>query len=138
MVAWAALPPMSNGVAASRRRRGGSATIIFSESAGGERDHRGGGGGGGGVGGGRGRLAHSSSMISRSATQKRAVCQPAAVTKFRNFDDVEIRDVNQPKSIFARVDFKFPVSASGNLQRFILLDMTGSKIEAVARGTVVS
>ncbi|TVU11504.1 hypothetical protein EJB05_45095 [Eragrostis curvula] len=155
MVAWAALPTMSNGVAASRRRRRGAGVDLQPSSSLNRQEAR-------------GtteeeeeeeaasavaeegwriqvrptcwplELLFRLSMISRSATQKRAVCQPAAVTKFRNFDDVEIRDVNQPKSIFARVDFKFPVSASGNLQRFILLDMTGSKIEAVARGTVVS
>lgn len=71
-------------------------------------------------------------------TNKRVVFPDIPKDRFKNFDDVGIRDLNLPLSIFSQVDVKFPVSVGGNIQLFILLDMTGCKIKAVARGGDVS
>ncbi|CAL5093816.1 unnamed protein product [Urochloa decumbens] len=64
--------------------------------------------------------------------------QSAAAPRFKKFEDIRLRDVGCSWSIVVRVDVKFPVQAHREIQHFILMDITGSKIEAIVRGTGIS
>ncbi|KAL6661931.1 hypothetical protein ACP70R_001315 [Stipagrostis hirtigluma subsp. patula] len=77
------------------------------------------------------------SILSRKRTYAE-LSQSPEVSRFKNFDDITIWDLNKASSIVVRVEVKFPVEIRGYVQRFILVDTTGSKIEAIVRDTNVS
>uniref|UniRef100_A0A0E0R5K1 Replication protein A 70 kDa DNA-binding subunit B/D first OB fold domain-containing protein n=1 Tax=Oryza rufipogon TaxID=4529 RepID=A0A0E0R5K1_ORYRU len=61
-------------------------------------------------------------------------------TRFKQFDNVQFEDcvVNRAFSVIVMVDAKFHSEAHGETQRFILMDATGSKMEAVVSGELAT
>uniref|UniRef100_A0A0E0JGM3 Replication protein A 70 kDa DNA-binding subunit B/D first OB fold domain-containing protein n=3 Tax=Oryza punctata TaxID=4537 RepID=A0A0E0JGM3_ORYPU len=62
--------------------------------------------------------------------------RPVVHRWFKYFDDVEFDDcrINRAFSVIVKVDVKFHPEAYGDIQRFILMDATGSKMEAIVSG----
>uniref|UniRef100_A0A0D9X725 DUF223 domain-containing protein n=1 Tax=Leersia perrieri TaxID=77586 RepID=A0A0D9X725_9ORYZ len=73
------------------------------------------------------------SMAPTTLSRKRTSASPSqGLPRFKTFDDLEYDNIYGVWSVVVKVDVKFNADARGETQRFILMDISGSKIEAIA------